>query len=518
VTADALRQAAHAGSAATGRMHSPDRPARRMAAAKNPCCNTDFTRDGFGRTEDVRCEALQPVSAPQQPSYTLRRSAWRRPLFGDARRAPYLGRPFRRITGPASTRPRTEPVHLLLRLELRRLADAFRHPRPAAWLAVVLPVALAAGALWTAADSVRPDVSTGDGVVLLGLLVAVPVGIQAYPILFRPADDAFLRRLGISTDALFGVRALRLLAFAVALSLGLMLPYVATGENAGRPLAVALAAGVATWAASLVAQGRAAADTVSGRKPSLMSQALGQGYDYELIAAGPLVYAPIWPAVAGAAAAGFAGSGVWPMPLRLALILAGSAALVPLGARAFARALPRFAPHAGELAYAPPPDASGGELVLGRGIASVLPRRAQAVRARDAVVIGRRYRWASRLAWPVAVVGALAVLRAGGSPGVRAWVTLACGAMLAAQAAAIVALGRSERGRTRWTDRTAGIRPAARFAGRWAAAFGLVLIVAMPMAAGWWIRGDGGAGWAWIAAAGVTALAAAGSSLAAAGR
>ncbi|HYH79380.1 MAG TPA: hypothetical protein VEX86_06275 [Longimicrobium sp.] len=410
----------------------------------------------------------------------------------------------------------TPALPLLLRLEARRLADAFRHPRAAAWIGILLPAALAAAALWGAGDSVRPDLSTGDGVILLGLLVAAPVSIQSYPILFRPADDAFLRRLGIHPHALFGVRALRLLALTVLIAAAVMIPYLAARHPLARPLVVALAAGVATWAASLWAQARAAASVVSGRRPSLVYGSLGP--DPELIAAGALVFAPIWPVVAGAAAARFAGDLVWTPALRLGLVAVLSMALLPLAARAFARALPRFAPHAGELAYAPPPDAGGGELMVGRGVARVLPRAAQAVRARDAVVLGRRYRWASRLAWPVAIVGALAVMRAGGSPGVRAWVTLACGAMLAAQAAAVVALGRSERGRARWTDRVLGLRTADRLIGRWAAAFGLAMAVALPLAAAWWIGVEGGSGWAWLAAAAATALAASGTSLAAAGR
>jgi len=405
---------------------------------------------------------------------------------------------------------------LLLRLEARRLSDAFRHPRAAAWIGILLPVALAVGALWAAGESVRPDLTTGDGVILLGLLVSGPVSIQSYPILFRPADDAFLRRLGIHLHALFGLRAMRLLALTLLIAAAVTVPYLATRQAIGRPLAIALAAGVATWAVSLWAQANAAASTVSGRGPSLALKSLGP--DPELVAAGALVFAPIWPLVAGAAAARFVGDEVWTMPLRLLPVLVLSLALLPLGARAFARALPRFAPRAGELAYAPPPDASGGELVVGRGIAGVLPRRAQAVRARDAVVIGRRYRWAQRLAWPVAIVGALAMVRAGGNPAVRAWVSLACGAMLAAQAAAVVALGRSERGRARWTDRVLGLALADRFVGRWAAAFGLALAVALPLAAGWWIGVEGGRGWTWLAAAAATSLVAAGTSLAAAGR
>lgn len=409
------------------------------------------------------------------------------------------------------------PPFLLLRLELRRLSDAFLHPRAAAWIGILLPVALAVGALWAAGESVRPDLSTGDGVILLGLLVSGPVSIQSYPILFRPADDAFLRRLGIHPDALFGLRALRLLVLALLIAAAVTVPYLATGQTVGRPLAIALAGGVATWAVSLWAQANAAASTVAGHGPSMAGRSLG-GWDPELAAAGALVFAPIWPLVAGAAAARFVGDAVWTMPLRLLPVLVLSLALLPMGARAFARALPRFAPHAGELAYAPPPDASGGELVVGRGIAGVLPRRAQAARARDAVVIGRRYRWAQRLAWPVAIVGGLAMVRAGGNPAVRAWVSLACGAMLAAQAAAVVALGRSERGRARWTDRVLGLALADRLVGRWAAAFGLALAVALPLAAGWWIGVEGGRGWTWLAAAAATSLVAAGTSLAAAGR
>ncbi|HEU4558515.1 MAG TPA: hypothetical protein VFS20_11730 [Longimicrobium sp.] len=406
-------------------------------------------------------------------------------------------------------------MKLLLLLELRRLSDAFRHPRPAAWLGILLPVALAVAALWGAGESVRPDVSTADGVILLGMLVAAPVAIQTYPILFRPADDAFLRRLGVDAKAVFGLRALRLLVLTLVVSIAVMIPFVATGHPVAKPLAIALAAGVATWSVSLWMHARAAGATVSGGPPAITSRLLGP--DPELVKAGALVYAPLGPLIPGAVAALFAAEPVWVMPLRLALVAALSVALLPLGARAFARALPRFAPHAGELAWAPPPDASGGELVIGRGIASVLPLRAQAVRARDALVVGRRYRWAQRLAWPVAIVGALAVLRAGGSPGVRAWVTLACGAMLAAQAAAVVALGRSERGRTRWTDRTLGLGMGDRLLGRWATAFGLALAVALPLAAAWWIGVEGASGWPWLAAAAGGALVASAASVAAAG-
>jgi hypothetical protein len=411
--------------------------------------------------------------------------------------------------------PASEGMRLLLRLEARRLSDAFRNPRVDAWAGVALPVVLAAGGLWLAGAGARPDVSSGDGVILLGLLAAAPVSLQAYPILFRPADDGFLRRLGISARALFGIRALRLFVLALAIVLALMIPFVSTGQPLARPVAIAFTAAVAAWAVSLWAQARAAVRTSGGGR-SLVANLLGP--DPELVAAGALVYAPLFPLVAGAAAARFVGAEVWTMPLRMLIVLALSLVVVPVAAAAFARALPRFAPHAGELAYAPPPDASGGELVVGRGVARVLPRRAQAVRARDAVVLGRRYRWAGRAAWPVAVVGALAVIRAGGSPAVRAWVTLACGLMLLAQAGAVVALGRSERGRTRGMDRALGIGLADRVVGRWAAALGLALGLALPLAAGWGIGVDAGGGWIWIAAAAGVAAVASLASLTAAGR
>jgi hypothetical protein len=260
-----------------------------------------------------------------------------------------------------------------------------------------------------------------------------------------------------------------------------------------------------------------AAERVSSGARSTVGRTMG--YDPELASNAPLVFAPLWPLVAGAAAARFAAVPIFTMPVRMLAVAAASAALVVPAMAAFARALPRFAPHAGELAYTPPPDASGGELVVGRGIARVLPARAQAVRARDAVVLGRRYRWAGRLGWTVPIVSALALLRAGWHPAVRAWATLTCGMLLASQAAAVVALGRSERGRTRWMDRALGLAATDRLVGRWATAFGLALAVALPLAFGWWIGLDDGAGgWTWIAAAAGVAAIASGASVAAAGR
>lgn len=406
-------------------------------------------------------------------------------------------------------------MNLLLRLELRRLSDVFRHPRIGTWAAVVLPTVIAVAGMWMAGDSVRPDVSTGDGVILLGLLAAAPVSIQAYPILFRAPDDAFLRRLGIPARALFGVRALRLLALGLGVVLALMIPFVSTGQPLARPLAVALAGATGAWAASLWAQARAAVKVGEG-KPNPFAGFLGP--DPQLAAAASLVYAPLYPLFGSAAAARFVGSEVATMPVRLVAVAAASIALVPLAARAFARALPRFAPRAGEMAYAPPPDASGGELIVGHGVARVLPAAVQAARARDAVVLGRRYRWASRLSWPAAILGALAVLRGGRSPDVRTAVTLACGLLLIAQAGTVIALGRAERGRLRWLDRGVGLGAANRLLGRWTAAFGQGMGIALPLALGWWLGVPGGGGWTWLAAAAGVAAVASLASVTAAGR
>jgi len=408
-------------------------------------------------------------------------------------------------------------LRLLLRLEARRLSDAVRHPRPAAWLGILLPAALAIGGLWAAGDSVRPDLSDSAGVILLGLVVSTPITLQAYPILFRPSDDAFLRRLGIAPRAQFSLRAMRLGVLAIVAVIAVLIPFISTGKPLGMPLVIASAAAAASWAASLAFQARAAMRIATGARRALAAGTM-QAFDPELAAAGALVFAPLAPVAAGAAAAAFAVAPVLGMAPRLAIVAGACAACVPVAAGMFARALPRFAPHAGELAYAPPPDATGGELVIGRGIATLLPRGAQAVRARDAVIVGRRYRWASRTAWPAAIVAGLVVLRAGAHPQVRVWVTLACGALLAAQAAAVVALGRGERGRTRWMDRALGLTAANRLAGRWATAFGLAMAVALPMALAWWIAVEQGGGWTWMAAAAGVALVASTASLAAAGR
>lgn len=412
----------------------------------------------------------------------------------------------------------TRPVALLLRLETRRLADELRHPRPGAWAAVLLPAALVAGGLWSAGEAARPDAEDGQGRILLGALASFAPALAAYPLLFRPPDDGLLRRLGIPAAASFAVRALRLLALSLGAALLLLVPYLSTGSPLGPPAAALLGAAFVAWGTSALAHGRAAhALARPDFRPGLSSRLLGP--DKELVATAPLVYAPLLPLLAGVAGGRFASAGdpedaFWRVPLAAVLSLA----LAAWGARRFAAGYPRFAPLATELAYAPAPGAGETGLVIGKGLASVLPRRAGAVRARDAAVVGRRYRWAGRAGWTVGIAAALALLRAGESPAVRGWVVAAALLVLAAQGMAVVALGRAERNGPRWIDRSAGVRARDRLLGRWGTAFGLALVLVLPVAVTWGLAVPTSPGWPWLAAGAGTAMVAALASLAAAGR
>jgi hypothetical protein len=408
-------------------------------------------------------------------------------------------------------------VRLLLGLELRRLADPVRHPRPGAWIAVLLPVALGIAALWLGAESVRPDATNGDGAIGLGLLVSSPIAFWTYPVLFRPADDALLRRLGIPPRASYALRALRLLALTLAVVLLLMVPYAATGVLGTVPIAEALAAGLVAWGAALFGLSGAAMRIVTpGRRVELTSRMMGP--DPELVSAGPLVWAPLPPVIAGAFAARLVLVGALPPLGWTALLAAGALGLAWLGAGRFARALPRFGPQANEMAYAPPPRAGEAGLVIGRGLARVLPRRAGAVRARDAAVVSRRFRWAGRITWPVAIICVLALLRAGESAAVQGWVTGAGALVLAMHAAALIGLGRLERGGMRWMDRTVGLTARDRLLGRWAAAFGMALPLAACVGITWGLIVPDSSGWMWLLAAAASAAVGSAASLAAAGR
>ncbi|HEX6911092.1 MAG TPA: hypothetical protein VF142_11890 [Longimicrobium sp.] len=417
----------------------------------------------------------------------------------------------------ASATPDREARGLLLRLEARRLADPFRHPRAGTWIGIALPAALGLAALWLGAESVRPDPRDGDGAIGLGLLIASPIAFWSYPILFRPGDDALLRRLGIPARASYGLRALRLAALSLLVVLLALVPFAATGTLAALPVAVALTAGLVGWGTSLSAlSGAAERVAVPAGRIGLTSMMMGP--DPELVRAGPLVWAPLKPVIAGAVAARLVLVSALPTVAWMAVFAVAAGLLAMLGARRFERAAPRFSPQASEMAYAPPPDAGDAGLVIGRGLARVLPPRAGAVRARDAAVAARRFRWAGRVAWPVSIVCVLALLRAGERAEVQGWVAFAGALVLAMQAAAVIGLGRMERGGRRWLDRAVGRGAGDRLLGRWAAAFGMALALVIPVGIAWGLIVPGSTGWLWPAAAAGSAAVASAASLAAAGR
>lgn len=417
----------------------------------------------------------------------------------------------------ASADPIAHARSLLLRLEARRLADPFRHPRAGAWIGVALPAALGLAALWLGAESVRPDPADGDGAIGLGLLVSAPIAFWAYPILFRPGDDALLRRLGIPARASYGLRATRLAALSLLVVLLALVPFAATGTLGILPIASALTAGLIGWGMSLSAlSGAAERVAVPNRRIGLTSMMMGP--DPELVRAGPLVWAPLKPVIAAAFAARLVLVSALPAVAWVGIFAVAAGGLAMLGARRFERAAPRFSPQAAEMAYAPPPRTGDAGLVIGRGLAAVLPPRAGAVRARDAAVVGRRFRWAGRVAWPVSIVCVLALLRAGERAEVQGWVAFAGALVLAMQVIAVIGLGRMERGGRRWLDRAAGLRAGDRLLGRWAAAFGMALALVVPVGIVWGLIVPGSTGWLWPAAAAGSAAVASAASLAAAGR
>jgi hypothetical protein len=201
----------------------------------------------------------------------------------------------------------------------------------------------------------------------------------------------------------------------------------------------------------------------------------------------------------------------------VALAIAAAASVgaigVLLGAVVFKSAAPRFLPRAREMAYAPPPEGEGEAFRIGRGLSALLPRRSAAVWVRDATVGSRRFAWASRVTWPVGIVAIVALARWGDRPATQVWVLTAVGLALVVQAAAVIGLGRLERGRLRWIDRSGGLVWWERYLGRWAWAWGLSLWLLIPvgLAWAWWSNVDGA--WLWPAAGAVMATVAAGVSL-----
>jgi len=418
-----------------------------------------------------------------------------------------------------SVEPTSTPgqLRLLLGNDTRRIAAALRRPRPGVLLSVLLPLALLGGALAAAGADALPDAREVGGAVGLGFLLSAPLAFLGYGVLFRPVDDPFQRRLGVRPAALFLERALRLLAVALLIALLLLLPALFAGMPLSRPGAVLVAAAMVAWGAALLALASAAqATALPDRRPGLFSRMMGP--DRELVRVGPLVYAPLAPLMAAILTAGWVAAAPGAGWGRAAAVAAIGAAMAAAAVRPFARALPRFAPQALEMAFAPPPEAGEAGLVLDRGLARLLPLRARAVWARDATITARRFRWSTTLVWPVAALSVVALARWGGVPQVRAWVLAAGALTLAAQGAALIALGRVERAGPRWLDHAAGLGVFDRWLGRSAFGFGLTLWLVVPLGLAWGLWAGAGSGWLWAAGGAGTAALAAAASLAAAGR
>ncbi|HEV2149269.1 MAG TPA: hypothetical protein VGR37_17840, partial [Longimicrobiaceae bacterium] len=209
---------------------------------------------------------------------------------------------------------------LLLRLDGRRLRSELRRPRAGTLAGVVLPLVVLAAGLFVAGPRLQPRVDDADRSVLLGLWIGGAVGFVAHSVLLRPADEGFLRRLGIPAQALYAHRALRLLVLSLGIMLLLLLPFAAVGQDLARPLAVGAAAAAASWGAGLFFLSRAALAVSKRGKPGFWAERMGP--DPGLVRVAPLVYAPLYPLLLGAAAAGYVGHAPGVAPLRLLAVAA----------------------------------------------------------------------------------------------------------------------------------------------------------------------------------------------------
>jgi hypothetical protein len=407
-------------------------------------------------------------------------------------------------------------LRLLAGLDARLAGSAFRRPRGGVWLSVLLPAVVVGGALVAAGRDAMPDAAQPSGGVALGFLAAAPISWLAYGLLFRAGDDAFVRRLGVDPVAMYAERAARVAAAAGLIAAMLLLPYLASGGSIARPASILVAVAASAWGAallSLAAAARSVARPGGGRGLVAMSM----GPDPELGRVGALVWAPLGPLAAGILAAGWVGTTATPSWARAAAAVGAGMVLAAAGVRPYARAMPRFAPRALEMAFEPPPAAGETGLVLDRGLARLLPRRARAVWARDSTITSRRFRWATTVVWPVAVLAVVALARWGAVDEVRAWVIAGGALVLIAQGAAVIAMGRLERAGPGWLDRAAGIRARDRWLGRSAFGFGLSLWLAVPVGLAWAFWAGTGSGWAWLLAGLVAAAVSSTASLAAAG-
>jgi hypothetical protein len=392
----------------------------------------------------------------------------------------------------------------LVALDVARLASLLRRPTPVLLLAIAVPMVLFLSALWTLGRVGAPEAAGAAGGLTLGMLVSGPVAFMAYGLLFRSVDDNFLRQLGVPARAIYLERSGRLGVAAASMALALVVPFAAAGEPVLAPLAIGLAASGVAAGTAVATFGWAARLSSTGQTSAVLSAGMRQ-FDRELARAAPLVYAPLAPFLTGAAVG--AGVGAAGPYARLGIVvgLGAGLGLTVLGASLFAPAAPRFLPHVGEMAYSPPPEGEGEAFRVGRGLSRLLPRRAAAVWVRDATVTGRRFAWAARITWPVALVSLVSLARWGSLPVTRVWVVAAVGLALIIQSAAVVGLGRLERTGPRWIDRSAGLAPWERFLGRWVFAWGLSLWLLVPLALAWaWWAGVGGA-WLWPLAGAVLA-------------
>ncbi len=386
-------------------------------------------------------------------------------------------------------------LRLLLGLDAQRVAAAFRSPTAGMLLGTIVPALVVATAL-IALGRVGVFATAGaTGGLTLGLLVSGVVSFIAYGTLFGASDDLFLRRIGVSPAVHYRARAVRLLLVAAATVVAVALPYLARGGAALDALLIALAAaGITAGVAAVIFAGAARA-TVGGGS-GLLSAGIRQ-WDPELARAAPLVYAPLPPFLLGAAAGAVVGGSGSAAPF-----IAAAAVLVGTGmafgsAAVFAPAAGRFLPRVAEMAHVPLPEEGGVRFRAGRGLSALLPRKAAAVWVRDAAIAGRRFGWAARVSWPVAIVAFFSLARWGEAATTRVWVITAVGLALMVQAAAILAIGRLERSGPGWIDRSIGIRVHERALGRWAWGWGLSLWLLVPVALAWhWWSGMEGA-WLW---------------------